>query len=364
MTAVGGRWSAPGRVNLIGEHIDYHGGCVLPIAIAARTTVTLEPRYDGRVIAISRQQEGTVEFDLNRLDRCAGWARYVAGVCWSFAQAGHKIGGFNLEVDSNVPVGAGLSSSAALEAAVALALNDLFDLGLSHESLVEIAHRAETDFVGVPCGRMDQAAALLTRSGSALLLDTATGQSRHIPFALANDINLLVIDTRVRHSLGDGRYAERRQLGERARDILSLPRLTSILPRELDKALRRLPPDLRPIVRHVVTEQARTIKAVNVLERDDPCSLGALLSESHASLRDDYQVSCLEADLAVETAVRCGALGARMTGAGFGGSVIALVGADRLRELRRMLDANFGGAGFAPPTTWVAEASGGARKDR
>jgi galactokinase len=195
-------------------------------------------------------------------------------------------------------------------------------------------------------------------------LDNSTGNVRHVPFAPGMGLVLLVIDTQVRHALADGWYAKRRQAGEQARNILGVSQLTQIALNELDPALARVPKSLRPIVHHVVTEQHRTADAVRALQDQDWTAFGELMNQSHASLRDDYRVSCPESDLAVDTAVRCNALGARMTGGGFGGCVIALVGADRLHELRHLLDANFSGAGFAPPATWVAEASDGARRDR
>ncbi|MFD9688750.1 galactokinase [Kitasatospora sp. NPDC059088] len=361
-----GVWAAPGRVNLIGEHTDYNHGFVLPIALPHTTRVTARRREDGRLRLFSAQGGGTItELALDGLEPgvVTSWAGYPAGVFWALAEAGHAVGGADLYVDSDVPSGAGLSSSAALECATAAALNDLYGLGLSAPELAVLAQRAENAFVGVPCGVMDQMASSCCTDGTALFLDARTLEQRHVPFDLAAaGLRLLVIDTRVKHDLGDGAYAALRAGCERAAELLGLPALRDLEAADLGPALDRLPGELRPLVRHVVTENGRVLEAVDHLVRGDLAALGPVLTAGHASLRDDFRVSCAETDLAVEAAVAAGALGTRMTGGGFGGSVIALVGAEQVAEVSTAVTAAFHAAGFAAPVAFTAVPSAGARK--
>ncbi|MFB7666504.1 galactokinase [Kitasatospora sp. NPDC056138] len=361
-----GVWAAPGRVNLIGEHTDYNAGFVLPIALPQTTRVAARRREDGRLRLYSAQGDGTItDLPLDGLAPgvTAGWAGYPAGVFWALAEAGHPVGGADLSVSSDVPAGAGLSSSAALECATAAALNDLYGLGLSAPELALIAQRAENAFVGVPCGAMDQMASACCTGGSALFLDTRTLEQRHVPLDLAAaGLRLLVIDTRVKHDLGDGAYATLRAGCERAAGLLGLPALRDLGPADLAAAVDRLPGELGPLVRHVVTENQRVTETVDHLVRGEIAALGPVLTAGHASLREDYQVSCPETDLAVETAVAAGALGARMTGGGFGGSVIALVEAARLAGVSDAVRAAFRSAGFAAPVVFTAVPSAGVRR--
>ncbi|KJS63858.1 galactokinase [Streptomyces rubellomurinus] len=361
-----GVWAAPGRVNLIGEHTDYNDGFVLPIALPHTTRITARRRADGRLRLFSAQGDGTItDLALDRLKPgvVTSWAAYPAGVFWALAEAGHAIGGADLFVDSDVPTGAGLSSSAALECATAAALNDLYGLGLSAPELAVLAQRAENAFVGVPCGVMDQMASACCTDGTALFLDTRTLEQRHVPLDLAAaGLRLLVIDTRVKHDLGDGAYAALRAGCERAAELLGLPALRDLSAADLPAALDRLPSELRPLVRHVVTEDARVTATVEHLDAGRIAELGPILTAGHASLRDDFGVSCAETDLAVEAAVAAGALGARMTGGGFGGSVIALVAAARVAEVSEAVRAAFRSAGFAEPVTFTAVPSVGARR--
>ncbi|MFF2147338.1 galactokinase [Kitasatospora sp. NPDC058190] len=361
-----GVWAAPGRVNLIGEHTDYNDGFVLPIALPHTTRVTARRREDGRLRLYSAQGDGTVtDLALDGLAPgvVASWAGYPAGVFWALAEAGHPVGGADLLVDSDVPAGAGLSSSAALECATAAALNDLYDLGLTMPDLALLAQRAENAFVGVPCGVMDQMASACCTDGTALFLDTRTLEQRHVPFDLAAaGLRLLVIDTRVKHDLGDGAYAALRAGCERAAGLLGLPALRDLPAAALAPALDRLPEELRPLVRHVVTENGRVLETVEHLGHGEIAALGPILTAGHASLRDDFRVSCPETDLAVEAAVAAGALGARMTGGGFGGSVVALVEAVRVAGVSEAVEAAFRSAGFAAPVTFTAVPSAGARR--
>ena len=357
-----GVWSAPGRVNLIGEHTDYNGGTCLPLALPHRTFVALNPRPDSLVRAVSAQRPGDVwrtHLDEVSPGRVDGWGAYVAGVAWALGEAGFATGGFDVAVVSAVPTGAGLSSSAAIESAVALGLDEVFGLGLSgaDEGLAHLAEacvRAENDIVGAPTGGMDQAAALRSLAGHALLLDTLDGSVRHVPLDLAaHDAALLVIDSRAPHALVDGQYGQRRATCERAAVALGVPSLRHV--KDLDVALHSLgslgsEADVaRRRVRHVVTEIARVDAVVGALEAGDLARVGALLDEGHASLRDDYEVSCRELDLACEAAVGAGALGARMTGGGFGGSAVALVPGSRLDAVVAAVDDAFAAASFTPP---------------
>lgn len=387
-----GVWSAPGRVNLIGEHTDYNGGLCLPIALPHRTYAALGHTPDGTVRLTSVQEGGGVRaMPLAEVGpgTVEGWASYVAGVAWALAQAGTTgaanagvpIGGFAAAVDSCVPYGAGLSSSAALESAVAVALDDLFEVGLAGSDrgralLAQACIRAENEVAGAATGGMDQTAALRARNGHALLYDTRDGSVRHLPFDLgAHGLALLVIDTRAPHRLADGQYARRRDTCNAAAAHLGVSTLREVHADALDDALAALDSELvtpagatassdvlRARTRHVVTEIARVERFVELLTAGRVREVGPLLDASHASLRDDYEVSCPELDVAVEAARGAGALGARMTGGGFGGSAIALVEASAVDEVTRAVAAAFDAHGFAAPATLVADAAGPAAR--
>ncbi|MER7845837.1 galactokinase [Kitasatospora sp. NPDC096077] len=363
-----GEWAAPGRVNLIGEHTDYNLGFVLPIALPQTTRVQAARRTDGLLRLWSAQGGGPVtELRVDELapGSVAGWAGYPAGVVWALRDAGHPVGGADIRLDSDVPSGAGLSSSAALECAVAAAYDDLYRLGLSAPELALLAQRAENAFVGVPCGIMDQMASMCCRPGAALFLDSRNLTVRQVPVDLgAAGLALLVLDTRVKHDLGDGAYAALRAGCEKAAALLGLPALRSLDAAGLPVALERLPDDLRPLVRHVVSENARVEAAVAALDAGDLAALGPILTAGHASLRDDYRVSCPETDLAVDAALAAGAHGARMTGGGFGGSVIALVDADAAEHVAAAVTAAFRAAGHTEPRTLTAVPAEGARRLR
>lgn len=361
-----GLWAAPGRINLIGEHTDYNDGFALPMALPQTAVLAARRRADGLLRLHSAQGDGRVT-ELRVADLAPGavpgWARYPAGVVWALRERGLPVGGADLHVDSTVPTGAGLSSSAALECVVGVAYEELYGLGLGRPELARVAQYAENAFAGVPCGVMDQMASVCCAEGSALHLDSRSLEVRQVPFDLAgHGLRLLVLDTRVKHDLADGAYAALRAGCERAARLLGLPALRDLGEAELPGALGRLPADLVPLVRHVVTENARVTRAVDSLTAGEPEALGPLLTEGHASLRDDYGVSCPETDLAVEAANAAGALGARMTGGGFGGSVIALVPAATAADITTAVTTAFTQAGFRPPTPLEATPSQGATR--
>ena len=360
-----GVWAAPGRVNLIGEHTDYNDGFVLPAAIDRQVVAAAGRRDGGRLRAWSLQEAQPAELDLAGIGpgRVEGWAAYPAGVAWALGQAGVAVGGVDLVVDGNVPAGAGLSSSAALECATATALAELSGARLDPVALARVARRAENEVVGVPSGVMDQMASMLGRAGHALFLDTRSLDTEHVPLPLeAAGLCLLVLDTRAGHRLVDGAYADRRAACEAAAATLGVPALRDATLEQVEAAAGALgDPGFRR-ARHVVTENARVLEAVGLLRRGDLDRLGPLLAASHASLRDDYEVSSPELDTAVEAAVEAGAVGARMTGAGFGGSAIALVGTDQAGRVGDRVRDAFAAAGFGPPAVEPVTASDGARR--
>lgn len=378
-----GVWAAPGRVNLVGEHLDYNGGPVLPLAIEHRSMVAVRRRRDGHVRLQSRQDESSWQGRLDDLRPGAvpGWAAYAAGVLWALREAGHELSGLDLVVDGRVPVGAGLSSSAALTCAVAVSLADLADLpGAAatdedgRRALAQACMRAENEFAGAPTGGMDQAVVLRARARSALLLDCTTFEAEHVPFPLsgsgtAPDLALLVVDTRAHHSLVDGQYGSRRAGCEEAARRLGVQRLAEVTPDDLDTALGRLgesvsgggdesggdgdgdgrTEDLQRYLRHVVTETERVHRVVARLRAGRVDRIGEDLTASHVSMCDDYRISTPELDLVVESATDAGSLGARMTGGGFGGSAIALCAADAVEEVAAAVADAFARAGYRPP---------------
>ncbi|MEP7025712.1 MAG: galactokinase, partial [Actinomycetota bacterium] len=291
----------------------------------------------------------------------SGWAAYPAGVAWALRAAGHRPRGANLVIDSDVPRGAGLSSSAALECAVALALDGLYGLEVPRAELAAAAQRAENDFAGVPCGIMDQSASLLSQPGNALLLDCRTGETEQVPFDTAGaGLELLVIDTAARHKLADGNYASRRDECAAAAAALGVRSLRDVT--SPSEAARIADPVLRRRATHVVTENRRVLDTVALLRAGRLSETGAVLTESHVSLRDDFEISWPEADAAVEAAAGAGALGARMVGGGFGGSVIALAPAARCGQIRAAVRDRFAASGFEPPHCLGAVPSAGGRR--
>jgi galactokinase len=357
-----GVWQAPGRVNLIGEHTDYNDGLVLPFALAQGVSAAVARRDDGVLELRSRQVPDTVvTVPLAALEpgSATGWAAYPAGVVWSLRQAGHPVGGVSVLLDGDLPWGAGLSSSAAVECAMALALRDLYELPIDRHELAWLTQRAENEFVGVPCGILDQSASLLCTAGHALLLDCRSGMSTQIPLDLTG-LTLFVIDTRSAHQLVDGEYATRRAQCERAAALLGVPSLRAAADSALP--IDGLPdPVLRRRATHVVSENGRVSAAVRLLRTGRTAEIGPLLTAAHASLRDRFEVSWPEADVTVDVAVRAGALGARMFGGGFGGSVLALVRKNRAPTVRHAVSGAFRDQGWTAPTFLRATASAGAR---
>ena len=365
-----GVWHAPGRVNLIGEHTDYNEGFVLPFAIAQGVRAAASRRDDGVLDLRSRQAAGepaTVAPGTLGPGKPAGWAAYPAGVAWALTGSGYPVGGARIAIDADLERGAALSSSAALECATALALTELYGLSVPRPDLAALARRGENEFVGVPSGIMDQSASLLCEQGHALLLDCRSGESGAVPLDLAAaGLVLLVVDTRVRHALSDGRYAERRRSCEDAARALGVPSLrdTTDAPDGIERVERLSDPVLRRRARHVVTENARVLETVSLLRAGQAARIGPLLTDSHASLRDDFEVSWPQADVTVGAATGSGALGARMTGGGFGGSVIALVEAPRGGGVRTGIEDAFAGHGWKPPRFLDALPSAGAHRLR
>ncbi|BCW68366.1 galactokinase [Arthrobacter sp. NicSoilB4] len=366
-----GVWAAPGRVNLIGEHTDYNEGFVLPFAIdnRARTAIRLRGgslREDSRIRLLSTYgNQGLVEADTAALAPGAvkGWAKYPLGVVWALQQRGIDVPGFDLLLDSDVPLGAGLSSSHAIECAVVTALNELTGAGLTAEEMVELTHNAENAFVGAPTGIMDQSASLRGARGHAVFLDCRDQSVELVPFRAQDaGLVLLVIDTKVAHSHADGGYASRRASCELGAEVLDVKALRDVAVADLEEASGLLDPMTLRRVRHVVTENARVLQAVDTLRSQGPARIGHLLDASHASMRDDFEISCPELDLAVDAARSHGAIGARMTGGGFGGSAIALTPVGDEQQVRDAVVRAFAEAGFTAPDIFTVTPAAGAER--
>jgi galactokinase len=372
-SAPAGVWSAPGRVNLIGEHTDYNDGYVLPFALPFRIAVAAAPRADGRLSITTvgddsqPQRAEPVRVDDLAPGAVTGWAAYPSGVAWVLRGQG-VAGGADLVFVGDVPAGAGLSSSHALQCAAALALLGLTGVELdtaAAPSRTEIAawvQRSENDFVGVPTGLLDQTASLCCVESHVLFLDVRSGVLEQIPFdGPAAGLAVLVVDTRAKHSHAEGGYRERRRGCERAAARLGVPALRDVTPDRLDGL--DLTPELLRLVRHVVTENERVLRAVDLLRAGKLAEIGPLLTDSHTSLAVDYQVSCPELDAAVDAALGAGALGARMTGGGFGGCAIALVHSDALAEVGEAVTAALVRRGFTQPRLFTGVPSAGAGRD-
>ncbi|MEU8167491.1 galactokinase [Micromonospora sp. NPDC049004] len=351
-----GLWAAPGRVNLIGEHTDYNDGFVLPFALPLRTVVAADRQDDERWTVWSELSDETITFgadDVAEPGRVTGWGAYVAGVVWALRDAGHAVPGARLAIASDVPLGSGLSSSAALESSVLAALLDLGGLDLSPERQPRLAQRAENVYVGAPTGIMDQSAVIRCREGHALFLDCRDESVEHIPFDLdAAGLAVLVIDSRAPHRHADGEYAARRRSCEAAAKALGVAALRDVAVDQLDGALANLDDEeTRRRVRHVVTEDQRVLDTVALLRAGRVRDIGPLLTASHVSMRDDFEITVPEIDTAVEAALSAGALGARMTGGGFGGCVLALVDTDRVEAVAAAVTAAYAERAFTAPTT-------------
>jgi galactokinase len=352
-------WHAPGRVNLIGEHTDYNAGLALPFAIAQGCVATVE-RAESFSACSAQNGEHVDVADLGALP--PGWVRYALGPARVLRDRGYHVPPVSVAIDSNVPVGAGLSSSAAVVCSVTAALDDLLELGLSPHELLAVSQTTENGVVGVPTGGLDQLASLLCRADHVLLCDFSDLSTRLVPFAPeAHGLQVLVVDTRVEHGHSDGEYAARRRSCEDAARRLGVASLRNVT--DVDAAFGSLDDEvLRRRTRHVVSENARVREVVGLLEAGDVAAIGPLLSASHASLRDDFEVTVPELDLAAEVLVKAGALGARMTGGGFGGCVIGLVPAGRTDAATRAVETAFAAAGYRAPWSFLARPSAGARR--
>ena len=364
-----GVYAAPGRVNLIGEHVDYNGGLCLPMALPHATYAAVARRDDDTVTVTSRQQDESFTGRLDALGPGAvsGWSAYAAGVLWALREDGWELPGMDILVDSRVPLGAGLSSSAAIECAVALGAADLAGVPVDDDVrslLVRACMRAEEEVAGAPTGGMDQAISLFGRREAALLLDCRDWSRSQVAWdPAAEDLTLLIVDTRASHTLSDGGYAARRRDCETAAGLLGVDLLREV--EDQAGALAALDDDrVRRRVRHVFAEIDRVRETVDLLGAGDVTSVGPLLTASHASLRDDYEVSCAELDVVVDTALDRGALGARMTGGGFGGSAIALLPSAAVEDVGDGVEAAFAAQGWPAPGFLTAQPSDGARRVR
>jgi galactokinase len=365
-------WRAPGRVNLVGEHTDYNGGFCLPFAIRAGCTATVASLPEPVVEVVSDQYPAPVELPWTALRPGAlapshAWAGYAAGVVWAAGEGlrrpAREIGGISVHLDSDLPIGAGLASSAAVGCAVAAALDDLLELGMTRSELAALARRAENDFVGAPTGGLDQLVALGGEPNQALFCDLRSNSVEFVPFDLERaGLTVLVIDSRAPHHLATGEYARRREECHRAAQELDVAVLRDISLTDLDAALTRLSEDvLRRRVHHVVTENDRTLAVAGLLRTGQLRRIGPLLTASHASLRDDFEVSIPQIDLAVEVMLAFGALGARITGGGFGGCAIGLMDPAQARAAAVAVAAAYSGLGYPAPHCFTVRAESGAR---
>ncbi len=344
---------------MIGEHTDYNEGFVLPFALPFRTFATVRSTSSASVSVRSAAEAAGAEFAVAVAPgELTGWAAYVGGMVWALRTSGYDVPGLDVAIESRVPIGAGLSSSAALECAVAVAVADELGLDLGASEVAGLARRAENEFVGVPSGAMDQLASMLCRAGHAMLLDCRTMAATQIAFDLAgHGLAIVLTDTRARHSLVESGYADRRLSCEVAAATLGIPALrdatTADLARIADDVVRRR-------ARHVVTENQRVLNVAALLRSGEVTDVGPVMTASHVSMRDDFEISCPEVDLAVDAALAAGALGARMTGGGFGGCVLALCGARDASRVRTGVASAFGKAGYAAPASWEVVPSAGA----
>jgi len=379
--APAGVWSAPGRVNLIGEHTDYNDGFVLPFAIPHRTVAAVGTRDDRRIRVASTFADEPVEVAIDELAELfptptgeapavPEWAAYPLGVAWALRQAEGTSdsvitgAGLDIAIASDVPVGAGLSSSAAIEGATASALNELWEAGLDRTALARVGRRAENEAVGAPTGIMDQMASMLGEPDAAIFLDCRSLDANLVPVGIAEaGLAILVMDTRVKHAHSTGGYGERRAACERGAAIMGVPSLRDVSVDDLPRAEELMDDVTFRRVRHVVTENQRVLDTVRVLREEGARSIGDLLVASHASMRDDFEISIPELDTAVEAALAAGAIGARMTGGGFGGAAIALIEQDAVQQVTDAVNAAFAASGFAAPVIFTVVPSAGAHRD-
>ncbi|MGN7949451.1 galactokinase [Microbacterium sp. 22215] len=379
--APAGVWSAPGRVNLIGEHTDYNDGFVLPFAIPHRTVAAVGTRDDRRIRVASTFADEPVEVAIDDLAQLfptptgsaptvPEWAAYPLGVAWALRQAEGAAdsvitgSGLDIAIASDVPVGAGLSSSAAIEGATASALNDLWEAGLDRTALARVGRRAENEAVGAPTGIMDQMASMLGEPDAAIFLDCRSLDANLVPVGIAEaGLAILVMDTRVKHAHSTGGYGERRAACERGAAIMGVPSLRDVSVDDLPRAAELMDDVTFRRVRHVVTENQRVLDTVRVLREEGARAIGELLVASHASMREDFEISVPELDTAVEAALAAGAIGARMTGGGFGGAAIALIEQDAVQQVTDAVNAAFAASAFAAPVIFTVTPSAGAHRD-
>lgn len=362
--APSGVWSAPGRANLIGEHTDYNLGFVFPFGIDSRTYAAVSQRED-RMARVASTIDGKVyqlDLDGQQPPTDMDWAGYPLGVAWVMREKLKH--GFDCFIDSNVPIGAGLSSSAAIECAVSTALNELNGLGLDRKELAKIGQRAENQVVGAPTGIMDQMASMLAEHDSAVLIDCRTLDTEVIELGLEpRELVIAVIDTGVKHRHAEGGYGSRRASCELGAKLMGVASLRDLAVSDLPKAQATLDDETFRRVRHIVTENDRVLAATAALKAGDMVTFGKLLDASHVSMRDDFEISVPELDVAVEAALEAGALGARMTGGGFGGAAIALISRDLLDDLREAVARRYSVHGFSPAKVFVVKPEGGAARD-
>ena len=358
-----GVWSAPGRANLIGEHTDYNFGFVLPFGINHRTYVAVAKREDRMCKVASAIDQTTYEFDLDGpMPKGLDWALYPLGVAFVMKQ--YADFGFDAYIDSDVPIGAGLSSSAAIECSLATALNEIWGAGLEKQALALLGQKAENDVVGAPTGMMDQTASMLAVADGAVLIDCKSLETTIVDLGLsANDLVVAVIDTRVAHRHSDGGYRSRRDSCELGAATLGVESLRELSPSDLPRAKSQLDDLTYRRVRHIITENERVLDSVAALRAGNLESLGRLLLESHASMRDDFEISVPELDLAVITAMEVGAVGSRMTGGGFGGAAIAVIKKDKLQVLEGACKEAFAKAGYLEPNIFAVTPSQGAKRE-
>jgi galactokinase len=364
------RWLvvAPGRVNLIGEHTDYNDGFVLPmaiercVAIAAGPVDAVEPRM--RVHSMAVGQSVDIRFDSADKEARGAWSNYVRGVVAGFRAQGQAIPSMDALVASNLTLGGGLSSSAALEVATAMVLEAATGQELTARERVDLCQRAEHEYAGVPCGLMDQLACVYGDRRGPLLIDCRSRSTRTVP--MAADVGVVICNTGVRHALGDGEYARRRAECERAARVLGVASLRDATVDMVTAAGGELDPDCRKRARHVVTENARTLAAASALERGDFAAVGRLFGESHQSLRDDFEVSCAELDILVDEARELGqgsgVYGARMTGGGFGGCTVTLVRSEQVTSVVDELKRRYARRTGRVPETFATRPARGARR--